>query len=113
MAQPRTLLVTVGSTLFMSLTNKVLSPSILSILPALGFELLVIQYGSADLLSLTDIEDLEVDSRGSGEFVWRDYNGLGEVRVRVTRYTDDFLGLVASAHAVISHAGGYNTSNPD
>lgn len=106
MTRPATLLVTVGSTLFTALTNKVLSPSILSILPGLGFELFILQYGSGDLLALTEIEDLEVDAQGSGEFTWRDYNGLGEVRVKVMRYTNDFTGLVNSASAVISHAGG-------
>ncbi|KAK1925165.1 glycosyl transferase [Papiliotrema laurentii] len=102
---PQTLLVTVGSTLFVSLTETILSPSILSILPGLGIRKVVVQYGAADLLALTQIEDLEVDAHGRGQFVWRDYNGLGEVAVQVLKYTDDFTGLVASADAIISHAG--------
>ena len=104
---PQTLLVTVGSTLFVSLTETILSPSILSILPGLGIRKIVVQYGAADLLALTQIEDLEVDAHGRGQFVWRDYNGLGEVAVQVLKYTDDFTGLVASADAIISHAGVY------
>ena len=59
-ARGLTLLVTVGSTLFPALTNHILSPTILSLLPQLGVGRLVVQYGRADLLALTDIEDLEV-----------------------------------------------------
>ena len=60
-----TLLVTVGSTLFPALTNHILSPTILSLLPSLRVTRLVVQYGRADLLALTDIEDLEVRSVSS------------------------------------------------
>lgn len=108
-----TLLVTVGSTLFTSLTSKILSPSILSVLPTLGVTRLVVQYGATDLLSLNTIEDLELDSTGTGQFVWRDYNGSEEVTVEVFKYTDDFVGLVDSADAVISHAGTSTHGGPN
>ena len=104
--KPFILLATVGSTLFPDLTNKLLSPSILSLLPSLGVTKLIVQYGRADILALTEIEDVEVDSEGRGEFTWVDYNGLGEVRVEVLRYTNDLKSLIDKASAVISHAGG-------
>ena len=104
MSSPTTLLVTVGSTLFTALTNEVLSDSILSTLPGLGFERLIVQYGAADLV-LSDIKGLDLNAKGTGEFTWRNHDGSGKIVVQVMRYTDDFNGLVESADAVISHAG--------
>jgi UDP-N-acetylglucosamine transferase subunit ALG13 len=101
----RTLLVTVGSTLFTSLTDKVLSPPVLSILSSLGITALIVQYGAAALPDLTDIAPLELDSTGTGEFDWRDDNGTDRLRVRVMRYAEAYTKLVASADAVVSHAG--------
>ncbi|ORX33863.1 glycosyltransferase family 28 C-terminal domain-domain-containing protein [Kockovaella imperatae] len=100
-----TLLVTVGSTLFPELTNCILSSAILSILPSLGIKLVNVQYGKADLLAHEEIEDLEIDAQGSGEFTWTDYNGAGQVNVHVFRYTNDLSKLIKESDAVISHAG--------
>jgi len=106
MSSPTTLLVTVGSTLFTALTNEVLSDTVLPTLPGLGFERLIVQYGAADLV-LSDIKGLDLNAQGAGEFTRRCRDGPGKIVVQVMRYTDDFNGLVASADAVISHAGGF------
>ena len=100
----RTLLVTVGSTLFTSLTDKVLSPPVLSILSSLGITALIVQYGAAALPDLTDIAPLELDSTGTGECVWTGH-GEKQFHIRVMRYAEGYNQLVASADAVISHAG--------
>jgi beta-1,4-N-acetylglucosaminyltransferase len=100
----KTLLVTVGSTLFGALTDLILSTNILFRLPSLGVSKLVVQYGSADLPTHTS-KNLEVDAAGAGSFICTTYNGDGEVAVQVMRYTKDFAGLVGSADAIISHAG--------
>lgn len=92
----RTLLVTVGSTLFPSLTDAILSPSILALLPTLGVARLVVQYGRA---AIPPELGVGVDSQGSGAGV------VGELEVELMRYTDDFDGLIKAADAIISHAG--------
>lgn len=113
MAHPFTLLVTVGSTLFPSLTSHVLLPTFLSLLQSLGVQRLVVQYGRAELKLQDDVKQtLNIDSQGDGIGVWSDNDG-DRVRdekqngmvVEVMRFTNDFEGLVGKSDAVISHAG--------
>jgi beta-1,4-N-acetylglucosaminyltransferase len=95
---PTSLFVTVGSTLFPSLTDIVLSATSLDALVSLGIQTLEVQYGKADLplhviapapsgKSSEAVQDdvgggdrgggrdtaieLEVDSSGSGRFTWK------------------------------------------
>jgi beta-1,4-N-acetylglucosaminyltransferase len=98
-----TLLVTVGSTLFPSLTDLALSPPFLASLVQLGVQSLLVQYGRASLTLPPDIHPVEVSPgrRGAGELAFT-YRGM---RVHVLRYTDDFEGLVRDAAWVIGHAG--------
>ncbi|KAK8869512.1 hypothetical protein IAR55_000078 [Kwoniella newhampshirensis] len=93
---PHTLLVTVGSTLFPSLTNEILSPPLLAKLSSLGIQRLIVQYGCADLPS-----DLGIEVDGAG-------NGTGLIRgmqVEVMRFSERFEDLVRRSEAVISHGG--------
>ncbi|KAK4686399.1 hypothetical protein P7C73_g3725, partial [Tremellales sp. Uapishka_1] len=80
----RTLLVTVGSTLFPALTDAVLSPAVLAALPKLGVKRLVVQYGHGDLPPYTQNDGLEVETM---------------------RFTNEYDQLVSESHVVISHAG--------
>ena len=101
----RTLLVTVGSTLFPALTDRVLSPSFLSLLSPHGIDRLIIQYGRAVLPSNTATKDMALNPAGHGSTLWKPDGSSSGVAVEAMRFTDDFEGLVASADAVISHAG--------
>ncbi|WVQ76546.1 hypothetical protein IAR50_006216 [Cryptococcus sp. DSM 104548] len=105
---PISILVTVGSTLFPSLTNPLLSPTFLTSLSALGVKRIVIQYGAAELPS--DFVHALQQSQDSSQGRALDAQGsaigkIDSVEVEVMRYTDDFEGLVNSVEAVISHAG--------
>ncbi|WRT67455.1 uncharacterized protein IL334_004427 [Kwoniella shivajii] len=91
-----TILVTVGSTLFPSLTDAILSPSLISSLNTLDVRKLVIQYGRADLPPDLSID---VDANGNGTTV------IDELRIEVMRFTDQFEKLVGQSDYVISHAG--------
>lgn len=104
---PRSLLITVGSTLFEALTTTCLSVPFLSALASAGVEDLVVQYGKAQLVLPPDVKVVKDEADGSGEAVFRasDARGGVGVRVRVMRYTDDFEGEVKRASWVISHAG--------
>jgi beta-1,4-N-acetylglucosaminyltransferase len=112
------LFITVGSTLFPSLTSLVLSPSFLDTAAAHGISNLVVQYGRADIelpdgLSLMPLEGRVGgrDEKGEGEWLWSSQAGKGEgVRVRMMRYTGDFTGEVSRSDVVISHAGEYSLS---
>ncbi|KAL0254226.1 UDP-N-acetylglucosamine transferase subunit ALG13 [Cryptococcus tetragattii IND107] len=117
MSHPFTLLVTVGSTLFPSLTSHILLPAFLSLLQSLGVQRLVVQYGRAELELENNVKrTLSVNSQGVGRGVWSDSDGdrdgddaqdkkeTGMV-VEVMRFTSDFEGLVKNSDAVISHAG--------
>ncbi|WVF71856.1 hypothetical protein IAT40_006666 [Kwoniella sp. CBS 6097] len=111
-----TLLVTVGSTLFPSLTDIILSPPILEIIASSGISKLIVQYGRATLAprSLKEL-GIIVDATGKGAgslFGSGSENGKGGgekrgvvLRIEVLRFTDDFEGLVRSSDYVISHAG--------
>ncbi|KAL7424277.1 Glycosyltransferase 28 C-terminal domain [Cryptotrichosporon argae] len=100
-----TLLVTVGSTLFPGLTDTVLSPSTLTLLPSLGISTLVVQLGRADVPAPVRARVPAVP----GEFRWDGAAGeeraAGALRVRVLRYTDDLEGEIEAATAVVAHAG--------
>lgn len=117
MSHPFTLLVTVGSTLFPSLTSHILLPAFLSLLQSLGVQRLVVQYGRAELELENNVKrTLSVNSQGVGRGVWSDSDGDGDgdgaqdkketgMVVEVMRFTSDFEGLVKNSDAVISHAG--------
>jgi len=93
------LLVTVGSTLFPSFTDTILSTRTLSVL-ADRISVLRVQLGNAPIpqhLGGT-ISHYETDGDGfKGEF-----KGM---RIEIMRFTADFDGLVNSSDLVISHAG--------
>jgi len=98
------LLVTVGSTLFTSLTDLILSPDILFALPGLGVSTLVVQYGRARIpLFSGPLLGMEVDAHGEGTVTLAAEGG--NLKVTVLRYTNDFGRLVALADCVIGHAG--------
>lgn len=110
----RTLLITVGSTLFPSLTDQALTTPFLLRLIQLRVQSLIIQYGKADLTLPPDFRLVSQGTQhGSGiqnfSYQPKDISGEGEegrdLRVGVLRYTDDFEALVRSAKWVISHAG--------
>jgi beta-1,4-N-acetylglucosaminyltransferase len=103
-------LVTVGSTLFPALTDSVLSPSFISLLSSHGIDRLIIQYGRADLPFNTTTKDMAMNPAGHGSTVWKPDGSSSGVAVEVMRFTDDFEGLVASADAIISHAGQSQSS---
>ena len=113
MAHPFTLLVTVGSTLFPSLTSHVLLPTFLSLLQSLGVQRLVVQYGRGELKLQDNVKQtLSINPQGYGRGVWSDNDGGGDgdrkqngMVVEVMRFTNDFEGLVGNSDAVISHAG--------
>lgn len=117
MSHPFTLLVTVGSTLFPSLTSHILLPAFLSLLQSLGVQRLVVQYGRAELELENNVKrTLSINSQGVGRGVWSDSDGDRDgdgaqdkketgMAVEVMRFTSDFEGLVKSSDAVISHAG--------
>ncbi|KIR54095.1 UDP-N-acetylglucosamine transferase subunit ALG13 [Cryptococcus gattii Ru294] len=117
MYHPFTLLVTVGSTLFPSLTSHILLPAFLSLLQSLGVQRLVVQYGRAELELENNVKrTLSINSQGVGRGVWSDSDGDRDgdgaqnkketgMAVEVMRFTSDFEGLVKSSDAVISHAG--------
>ena len=113
------LLVTIGSTLFPTLTNLVLSPSFLSLLLNLEVTSLVVQYGRANSVSHEGL-DLSLDAGGNGRTIWKgnkvntQEKGKGkgkekrnEMDVMVMRYTDNLEDLIAGVDAVISHAGTF------
>jgi UDP-N-acetylglucosamine:LPS N-acetylglucosamine transferase len=89
------LLVTVGSTLFLKLTDTILSAPILEVLAG-PISTLKVQLGSAPPPShlRTTLDDFD-SSKGS-------YQGM---MVEIMDYTTDFEGLVKSSDMVISHAG--------
>ncbi|WVW82717.1 hypothetical protein I302_104728 [Kwoniella bestiolae CBS 10118] len=93
-----TLLVTVGSTLFPTLTNTFLSPPILALLEHNRIKRLIVQYGRADL-PLDKGLHIHLDGQGRGQV------DVGGMRVEVLRFTDDFEGLIGRADWVVSHAG--------
>ena len=98
----RTLLVTVGSTLFPALTAAILSPLTLDHLSSLGVTRLIVQYGREDLsasLSYSDLPPVLFDAKGGARMAWKG------MEVELMRFTDDFEGLVRAIGAVISHAG--------
>ncbi|OWZ72447.1 UDP-N-acetylglucosamine transferase subunit ALG13 [Cryptococcus neoformans] len=113
MSHPFTLLATVGSTLFPSLTSHVLLPTFLSLLQSLGVQRLVVQYGRAELKLQDNVKQtLSINPQGYGRGVWSDNDGGGDgdrkqngMVVEVMRFTNDFEGLVGNSDAVISHAG--------
>lgn len=91
------LVVTVGSTQFPALSDAVLSPAVLEILPGLGIASVTVQAGSAEI---------PVHARG-GEITYTTRDG-GYVRVRTLRYTRDAVemdALLKGADVVVSHAG--------
>lgn len=91
------LIVTVGSTSFPALSDAVLSPAVLEILPELGIASITVQAGSADI---------PVHARG-GEITYTTRGGA-YVRVRTLRYTRDAVemdALLKGADVVVSHAG--------
>nr|ODN94889.1 hypothetical protein L204_04229 [Cryptococcus depauperatus CBS 7855] len=94
----QTILVTVGSTLFPSLTCFVLSPTILQLLSSLGIGKLIVQYGKANL-PISVVDQLQMDGNGNGS------GQIANLNVIVMRYTDNFEHLVHNADAVVSHAG--------
>lgn len=109
---PRNLFVTVGSTLFADLTNRILSPTFYDALVPLGVTTLVVQLGKAPT---PDSAALKVDERYSaiehrgeteGSYTFSSGRGASKgLSVRWFRYTSDFEGDVRRADAVISHAG--------
>lgn len=113
MSHPFTLLATVGSTLFPSLTSHVLLPTFLSLLQSLGVQRLVVQYGRGELKLQDNVKQtLSINPQGYGRGVWSDNDGGGDgdrkqngMVVEVMRFTNDFEGLVGNSDAVISHAG--------
>lgn len=123
MSRPFTLLVTVGSTLFPSLTSHILLPAFLSLLQSLGVQRLVVQYGRAELELENNVKrTLSINSQGVGRGVWSDSDGDRDgdgaqdkketgMAVEVMRFTSDFEGLVKSSDAVISHAGMVSLQN--
>ena len=92
----KTLLVTVGSTLFPDLTNLIISPQVLDLLEKTSIQRLVIQYGRTDIESTSGVEP---NATGEAKFNWK---GLD---VEMMRFTDAFQALVKQVDAVISHAG--------
>ncbi|WWC60790.1 uncharacterized protein I303_103366 [Kwoniella dejecticola CBS 10117] len=101
-------LVTVGSTLFPALTNKIFSPEIISIFHSNGVERLVVQYGRADVpISLLRARNLKLDGQGKASIMigQGEEKGEGGLKVDLFRFTDEFEGLVRSCEYVISHAG--------
>jgi UDP-N-acetylglucosamine transferase subunit ALG13 len=102
--ESRTLLVTVGSTLFSSLTDRVLSASVLDVLASQGITTLIVQYGAATLPNVTGSARLVLDAAGAGETTWTSNAGC-DTHIQVMRYSERYTQLVASADAVISHAG--------
>jgi len=121
-----TLLITVGSTLFPSLTDYFLSPKTLAQLPSYGISSLVVQYGKAalppdcPLLAFVDAKGQGQTTLSGGGRVTTNANVNGKVnassftghfKVTVLRYTSDFAALVRSADCVVSHAGGSFSSS--
>ncbi|OCF40641.1 hypothetical protein I317_05573 [Kwoniella heveanensis CBS 569] len=120
-ASSKTLLVTVGSTLFPSLTDIILSAPILEVIASSGTTKLAVQYGRADLPSASRFRegggfevDLDLTGKGASTFVTmggpsesfnEDDRRRRELKVEVFRFTDDFEGLIRSSDYVISHAG--------
>lgn len=82
---PRTVLVTVGSTLFQDLTNAVLERETLDILSDLGFTLVMVQYGSAVMP--------------------RTIQAPHGMTVKTEAYIKDLEALFATVDLIISHAG--------
>ncbi len=96
---------TVGSTLFPLLTNKILSRTILEILVSLGVTSLTVQYGRGDLPKDFETYVSLIDQHGS-----QDPGRLvciygEELQIEVFRFTNDFDRYVEVSEAIISHAG--------
>ena len=117
-ARPTSLFITVGSTLFPSLTNTILSPESLDVLALLGITKLEVQYGKADFSASITAEssskgDLKpplasattLAGANDGNHDWVHTTRDDQMEVSVFRYTDDFEGAVRRSGAVISHAG--------
>lgn len=101
----RTLFVTVGSTRFQSLTDAVLSSAVLDVLASAGVSKLIVQLGSATIPAHVGVV------ANGGEWKYRDTTS-----VTVLRYTDDaahMARLLASADAVVSHAGALRDSTSE
>jgi beta-1,4-N-acetylglucosaminyltransferase len=101
----KTLLITIGSTLFPGLTDLAVSPIFLDRLIQLGVEGLMVQYGKADLTLPPGVR-VESAKNGDSTFIYP-ANGRGGagISVKVLRYSDEFEELVKSSKWVISHAG--------
>lgn len=110
--RPRSLFVTVGSTLFTDLTARVLSPAFYDAVVPLGVSTLVVQLGKAPPPDTTALQAdgryTAVEKRGDAEGSFA-FSPVGTpdtiLNVRWFRYTNDFEGDVRRADAVISHAG--------
>ncbi|KAI9637828.1 uncharacterized protein MKK02DRAFT_42201 [Dioszegia hungarica] len=125
-SRPATLFLTVGSTLFPSLTTIALSPAFLDVLFASGVQRLLVQYGRAELplpdgVMITKRSDkadghinFEWPGRGAQYKAYQDAKGTkgaygyGEgpkMEVELIMFTERFGGEVKDAKWVISHAG--------
>ena len=95
--RPRTLFVTVGSTLFPALTTALLLPSTLSALSA-HLTRLVVQHGKGSVVIPPGSTNVSMRADRT-DFV---YGGL---EVEMFAYTSEFDDRVREADAVVSHAG--------
>lgn len=100
----QTLLITIGSTLFPTLTDLALSPIFLDRLTQLGVKELIVQYGKADL---TLPPGVKTQSTKNGDLTFNYPSDGSGINVKVLRYTDKFEELVKSCKWAISHAGMY------
>ncbi|WWC89715.1 uncharacterized protein L201_004640 [Kwoniella dendrophila CBS 6074] len=95
-----TILVTVGSTLFPTLTDKILSNEILLLFSEYDIHKVIIQYGKAEIKTSSLNSNISLDSEGKGSIVTKE----GMI-VELIRFTDKFDILVDQSDYVISHAG--------
>ncbi|WWC69169.1 uncharacterized protein I206_103105 [Kwoniella pini CBS 10737] len=96
------ILITVGSTLFPSLTDKILSSEIISILIENGIEKLIIQYGNANLpFNFKKEINFKNEEKGKG-FIKIEEEKL---KIELIRFTNDFENLIKNCDFIISHAG--------
>ncbi|SGZ27005.1 BQ5605_C025g10023 [Microbotryum silenes-dioicae] len=102
---PRTLLLTVGSTSFTPLVTSLLSTSVLTTLSSLGIEFVVAQIGNSDLPTCSKPGSTSTDDEtwvvGSNRLVVQGR----ELKVEVLRFSNDLESKVAGSDWVIAHAG--------
>jgi len=105
-------LVTVGSTLFPSLTNTILSPPVLDILSTSGVERLFVQYGRAELVIPETVRLGHVkpfreggENGDTGMDVGMEGFQWDGMKVVMFRFSENFEGLIKGCDGVISHAG--------